>query len=333
MIKIGLDNYEVWFLDFLEGNLNKSRLEELDRFLSLHPEMKEELHEMELLHLPAEKISFKGKSGLKHTPADYAGVTEEDYQCIAFMEGDMNRSEQIRFKDQLKKDKNLKRKLHLFTRTRLVPDASVFYPGRARLKKKRRLVSAWIYPLAAAVVTGLAFWLWPGKTPEVNHPHYLQMAVKESLLDLNKNDITLKNSTIQLPAAPGFMIPGKENRNIQPMAYLPRKSLHHLPVTVRQSDESGVMLAETRLISKADDTYETLYELALRLFRERILGEPAELVKKQQFTLWEVADVGVQKLNNLMDTGIDIEREYNSTGNLKKVNFNSRLLALSLPHR
>lgn len=79
------------------------------------------------------------------------------------------------------------------------------------------------------------------------------------------------------------------------------------------------------------DTYETLPQAALRLFRERILGEDPESVEKNQFSFWEVADAGVTRINDLTGTQMDINRNYNAEGKLERVAFNSWLVDFTAP--
>ena len=44
-MKITRDNYEIWFLDYLEGRLNDSEKEELHQFLASHHDLAAELDE------------------------------------------------------------------------------------------------------------------------------------------------------------------------------------------------------------------------------------------------------------------------------------------------
>ena len=42
---ININNYEIYFMDYLDGNLNPDQESELMAFLSLHPDKKQELEE------------------------------------------------------------------------------------------------------------------------------------------------------------------------------------------------------------------------------------------------------------------------------------------------
>lgn len=70
-MNISRDNYEVFFLDYLEGNLQAEMLEELKLFLQNNPDLEEELEEMKFFQeqmeyeLPEEPVLFDGKASLK----------------------------------------------------------------------------------------------------------------------------------------------------------------------------------------------------------------------------------------------------------------------------
>ena len=51
MSKIGLHNYEAWFLDYSEGNLTENQMMELEVFLEQHPNLTQELTDFEVVLL------------------------------------------------------------------------------------------------------------------------------------------------------------------------------------------------------------------------------------------------------------------------------------------
>jgi hypothetical protein len=75
----------------------------------------------------------------------------------------------------------------------------------------------------------------------------------------------------------------------------------------------------------------TIPQYALQLFRERILGEDRQLVKRTRFSMWEVAGAGVNKINDLTGTKMKLNREYDSKGDILAVSFNSRLIDVESP--
>lgn len=65
------DNYEAYFLDYLEGNLSEKDKKELELFLKENPKLGEELkaYDNSLFLFPDMEISFKEKESLRHNKA------------------------------------------------------------------------------------------------------------------------------------------------------------------------------------------------------------------------------------------------------------------------
>ena len=69
--KINIENYQAYFLDFVEGNLTEKERQEVIDFIALHPELKSELDEFENISLeefnnetPLPKINLKKEISL-----------------------------------------------------------------------------------------------------------------------------------------------------------------------------------------------------------------------------------------------------------------------------
>jgi hypothetical protein len=75
----------------------------------------------------------------------------------------------------------------------------------------------------------------------------------------------------------------------------------------------------------------TVPQYALRMFRERILGEDRNVVRRTRFSFWEVAGAGVSKINDMVGTKMKLNREYDSQGDIMAVSFNSRLFDIESP--
>ena len=65
-MKININNYEEWMVDYIEGNLSEADKKELDEFLEFHPELKSELELFGQTKLaPDNNIVFVNKEMLK----------------------------------------------------------------------------------------------------------------------------------------------------------------------------------------------------------------------------------------------------------------------------
>ena len=80
-----------------------------------------------------------------------------------------------------------------------------------------------------------------------------------------------------------------------------------------------------------DTEYQTFLAYTGDVLRERILGQDPDLVKSTKFSLWELADAGIEKVSDFLSLPVDLNREYNDDGKLESVAFDSRLVAFSTP--
>lgn len=65
-MKVTINNYEEWMIDYLEGNLSNVERKQLVEFLEFHPELKAELELFEQTKLqPDTTIVFVNKEALK----------------------------------------------------------------------------------------------------------------------------------------------------------------------------------------------------------------------------------------------------------------------------
>jgi len=106
-----------------------------------------------------------------------------------------------------------------------------------------------------------------------------------------------------------------------------------MPDPVRTPVVFASVFANPALLSTPDEKYLTLPQYALQLFREKVLGEDPVLVRRTRFSMWEVAGAGVDKINVLAGTEMKLNREYDASGQILAVSFNSRLLDVETPIR
>jgi hypothetical protein len=167
-MKITRENYEPFFLDYLEGNLNEPLLNELNEFLQQNPDLKEELRLCEAVNLPSENINFTGKEKLYRAPFDKNEIFEN--YSVAFIEGDLSEEEITSYLAYIETHPDRKKELTLFKETKLIPDESVTFPVKSKLYKTLSIRRLLIWPLriAAVLLISVALWnLWPSDISEI----------------------------------------------------------------------------------------------------------------------------------------------------------------------
>src|ERR1035437_8682868 len=130
-MKITRDNYESFFLDYLEGKLKISQIDEFLDFLEQNRDLKDELHQFENVHLPEEQIFFTDKGKLYKSVSDQTVIHEN--KLIAYLEGDLEKEERIGFEAYLANHQELQKEYNLFVKTRLIPDSEIRIPDKHKL--------------------------------------------------------------------------------------------------------------------------------------------------------------------------------------------------------
>lgn len=168
---ITLDNYETYFLDHIDGELNEAESAALQAFLRQHPHLEQELETWKATRLQAgENVEFENKAALyRHTGT----VTPENYETylLSYIDGELSPAETKALQELLQQHPQLQAELQLLKRTRLQPDPAIEYTGKTALYRQTqparqvRIGRAWWWGAAAAVVTGILVWWLPFGQP------------------------------------------------------------------------------------------------------------------------------------------------------------------------
>lgn len=126
MEKINKHNYEVFFIDYFDGNLSPAQTEELYQFLNENPDLKEEFENFEEIPVNISDVVFPNKENLKKKSSEI--INESNYQefCIAYNEGDLNEKEEkalLKYVDA----NNLQAELALFQKAKLSAETEEFF--------------------------------------------------------------------------------------------------------------------------------------------------------------------------------------------------------------
>jgi hypothetical protein len=133
MSNINLHNYEAWFLDYFEGNLNEAQITELTSFLDENPELRAEFDgDFEDVTLETESINFNLKDDLKK-PALINHENVDDFM-IAENEGLLDNRAKLELGAFVEAN-NLEADRKLYSLVYLAKTNVIRYPNTAQLKK------------------------------------------------------------------------------------------------------------------------------------------------------------------------------------------------------
>ena len=167
-MKINKENYEAYFLDYYEKNLDTKQVAELMVFLDENPGLKEEFEDFDIeIILDANNgPQFSKKESLKKTALiAFGGIDETNYHktMLAELEGGLSENEATALQGFLTANPKTKLEYNLLKSTFLVPDKSIVFENNGELKKGGVLA---LYPtqiyyalsIAASIIILLGFY-------------------------------------------------------------------------------------------------------------------------------------------------------------------------------
>lgn len=200
-MKINLQNYEEYFVRFLDGDLPSEEVAEVKLFLQQHPGLSAELKAFKATLLPAdENLFFPDKELLKK------GITLLNYQdyFIRKVEADLSSQEVEELNFFLQHHRELQGDMNAFEKTKLVADTSVGFPDKNSLKKRKegRVIPVYVrYAFVAAVAAGLMLIMFmrgmPWQTPEVVLPVAEQSSTSTSSSHASHDDSNTNANEIE----------------------------------------------------------------------------------------------------------------------------------------
>jgi hypothetical protein len=354
-------NYESWFTDWLDGNLNESQIEEIRLFLKENPDLAEELEMMPFLELKPSDLHYPGKESLKKSPASLDGEQFE-MMCIASMEGDLGPDESAELNEIIGQDAGKQRIFDLYGRLRLKPGDSRFprksvvkrltIPGRIfRLSPIGISVAAAVATLIIAYVfyrpspvtgrslahTGTANdTLVIGSSPAFKPERTVHVAGSEG-----KRQSSRRKDIVEAPAQPAAVVAELEDKPDTAAGPASREE----PFTVSGADNIAAM--KVNLWSRPNDIagfnpgimpptfdpYErrsNVDRLLARFFHEKLMKDRS--AGDRPVGSFELAEASIKGLNRLL--GWEMLLKQNPSGSeANSYRFTSRLVKVNTPVR
>jgi hypothetical protein len=346
-MKITRNNYETFFLDYLEGNLDVNLVDEFLEFLKENADLKEELSMMDTAPIEPDGAVFTNKEKLYKEKYD----AEETFSraAIALIEGDISTSEKEEFAAYLLKHPEKQKEVQRFQQTKLQPDNSVFFANKNKLYRRSlgRTIFMWSYSVAAVLIVALAIFALFNQTdfniPEnrvtvVESPEGSEVPVKKGNnpsgaeiddiqpIDEIKAIPAGQKNEVKRKATPTLREPVQDNTDSENIAEIrtpveiPSK-LNSRDAALQARQQPEVTLAAMTIT--LPDNYQVVEE-------ERFL---ADVVKEKtgldNFSLNKIKLVGLNLISNISKDNFDYTT--NEEGKVIELSYDSRLLAFSIP--
>jgi len=344
-MKITRTNYESWFLDFLEGNLDPSLRVEFQAFLKQNPDLEEELDMGDIIKLLTNKtIQFNGKEQLKKS----ASLSQNEFedQAVAYYEGDLSNTERLNFEIFLANNPAKAVDVEKFAKLKLTADQSIVFDNKNHIKRRGRVIPLFIKAVSVAAVLLLAFFLIKpniGVLPEIGNQVADLKDQLPKIMDATSGKAkseeikTVKASPVNVPK----LIPGTAPNKQKQIQEVDKKDKKVTPEPHLRSPEAEPSLMKPRGIyfGQPNDI-----DLAVMTFNHSDLTPKevalSELIKVQLLAMRKSEDreilssehlglAGLQLFAKL--TGKRLTARKSDDGVIRSLSYNSRLLAFSIP--
>lgn len=247
-MKIDRKNYEIYFIDYLDGTLTEKEKTELQAFLLANPGLAEELEGISGIRLEAPSLVYRKKTLLKKA------VTDEypDYYAIAEAENVLS-PEEARQIGNRRQEPEFRERVRTYRRIKVRPDFALTYPRKKELyRKPARTVLFFRISAAAAAVILLfipfrSIFFQPAGTRE-KVPETSVMVMKTEPITLQRSFYALQGT--RTPQPPGRLTPRTPRPSAGRLAGAAERPEVLLTATVVQ--EPVLSLPQTLVVPERD---------------------------------------------------------------------------------
>ena len=348
-MKINKNNYEVYFLDYLEGNLDESLINDFIEFLKENPDLKEELSFYESVSIEPEDLQFKNKELL--FKEKYDSQKEFNNAAIGVLEGDISEKEKEEFENYIAAHSEKKNDISLFNKTKLHADESVIFEKKSILYKRflGRKVLVWSGRIAAVLVLALTIFV------AIEKP--FNKTVNDNQIVLNNEKVAKKvisPETKQIPEKiikretkkPEQILKEPAIKKVKPVQKLNRSLRENSKGRMTYEDDVAIIRTPIETPAKINGLmasldvkspkarlatmYITIPDIPEDYYEERLLADAVlEKTGLDKLSLKKISKAGLNFISNISKDKFKYETD--EKGKVVNYNFDSRLMAFSIP--
>ncbi|MGV3765377.1 MAG: anti-sigma factor family protein [Chitinophagaceae bacterium] len=221
-MELNRNNYEEYFLLYLDGELDAAGRNEVEAFLAANPDMAMEMDLLKttILHAEQEEPIQFGDIDLLLKPEADAVINEQNFEpfLLSYIDNELSSEDKIRTEVFVSANTYAKETLQVLQRTKLQPDLSIVYPDKSELlkeEKTRKIVYfRWQYVAVAAAMMGIFVNLLLNKPVDNNTEQVPGMASNEKSTpatpaDTNGTSIPDNTTNTTLAATTNPVAPSK----------------------------------------------------------------------------------------------------------------------------
>ncbi len=354
-MKIDRNNYEGFFIDYLEGNLDESMVNDFIEFIQKNPDMKEELSMFDSVLLEPEEMAFEKKDSLYKEKYDVEKVF--NHAAVAKVEGDLPVMEEHDFEDYLSRHPEKEKEVALFAKMKLRPDKNIVFQHKKTLYhySAGRTILLWTSRIAAVLIFAAAVYIFIDSQTE-NQVSENQLARAENSSETTekpaeKSPVPSDKNAIEDEPPEETEAAKTEAATVQQQTNSDdKKAVRVKPETISKATAPQV-LADRRIPAEPPAKLQSVEALVTASKPETALAEKKVVVPENNLPKAGeevfLADVvkektGLDKLSfsKITKAGLNLVSslskekftyETNENGKVTEVNFDTRLLAFSIP--
>jgi hypothetical protein len=368
-MEINRNNYERYFLDFVEGALSAEEEDIVRRFLRFNPDLEDELDEFASIVLPPDEVHYPYRELLKKETGGKTEIKRQDRElrAIAYLEKDLTPEQAASFELELTENRELARQVELLRKTFLSP-AAITYPHSKSLKQRKivKLTSLrTILSLATAASVALFLILRIDRPGDGN-----QMAMVEEPVEVvapasepsaPQQESSLRTEVLgqqpeprQVQTTNPAAVERRRQQSTSPTikvirdtnAPVPTSTITRDPSAVETGRESqrlaGITLkkADFRVAEAPQQQIEWIEtglpeinagSLSVGQLARYQINRFNEIAEQDEQLLFSLATLGITEINKRAGTSMSLLASTNNEGAINGLEFRSRLLSVRTP--
>lgn len=209
-MEINRNNYEEFFLLYVDGELNAVERASVEKFAEQHLDLQEELNALLQTKLSvADEMTFENKELLYKYESEI--INSDNYQeyLLSYIDNELNNEEKKLVETLVENNPGKKAELEILQRVKLDKDEKIVFESKAVLyrteKERARLLPFyWMRVAAAASVILIAGLIWwnVSDNDETERTSFIAETTKNSLPAVDEKKENIINADNKLPSVP-----------------------------------------------------------------------------------------------------------------------------------
>jgi hypothetical protein len=353
-------NYEIWLIDWLDGNLNEARTEQLMAFLDENPDLKEGADSLSLTRLSPDNIRTLEKKNLKKNASELP-PSQIEFLSVAYLENDLTDAQIKDLKENISGNPENRKLFDSIQRTRLRPP-EIRFRNKNLLRKRtltERILRFSVIGLSAAATIALivlSYIFVPRSRETVNELIAKNLfndtvLLKPGAVITYRENLAAKEQyqaeTSEANSVIEIFVPDESQIIDMPVAFLQEDSssfsersseflISAIPVSAVLEISKGIaapsLVASNIVIEEIpyyDSERSRLRRFIASTFREKILKNKE--YNDSPLKSYELAEAGIEGLNELLGWEMALVKTSDEEGELKSLYFSSRVLKINTP--